>query len=286
MNNIFPVLLLFGAIMVIIIIIARRLPDITAINTDTIPEARTAATKRRLLLERLDRKMRSSTAAAWQSTANIRSSIKNKAHGVYKKLVVLEQKYRQGAASGEEEPATTRDLASEISELMRSAVYDQAALRYGSAENKYLEIIKLDHQNIDAYRGLGIIYSEQKLFNEAHEALGYALRLKPEAANYAALGALYIRENKLDDAFTAYEKAVTLEPNTDYLDRLVEVCILLENKRVAKIALMRLQEIDPEYSRLNSLKTRVAAMGPKRTRANGVKAKQKNKEREIAPVLQ
>ena len=53
MFNTLPVLIIFLAVAVIIIIVVRRLPEITAINVDTIPEARAADVKRQLLIQRL-----------------------------------------------------------------------------------------------------------------------------------------------------------------------------------------------------------------------------------------
>ena len=65
--NVAPVLLIFFALGVIVVIVLRRLPEITAINTDTMLEAKSAEVKRQLLVKRLDRKVRDIFNYFWRS---------------------------------------------------------------------------------------------------------------------------------------------------------------------------------------------------------------------------
>ena len=276
MYNSIPMLIIFAAIVVLVIVVARRLPDIAAINTASIPEARAAATKRRLLRHRLERKVWNALSAVWQTTSRTRAVVVAKAARAHEHLLMLERRYRTKAVKftpppalplGQHVSATSPPSSAEPTAeqtLLKKAYASLENNNYDESERQYLEVIRQDHRSAAAYRGLGVIYHKKRQFHEARQALEYALRLAEEAATYAALGYLCVDEGKLQEAEDHYKEAVKLDSQADYLDQLIEVCILVGDKRVAQSTLVRLREVAPTYSHLDDLGKRVAALSLRR----------------------
>lgn len=266
--NVLPVLLIFAAVAVIIIIIVRRLPEITAINADTIPEARTAEIKRQLLVQRLERKLRHGLKAAWESTTTWRSSVKEKTAALYQKLSALEEHYRkaQGAAVGEQ-PTDSNAPSGPAGQLVNRADQERQAGRWAEAEQLYLEAISIDHHCVDAYLGLGLLYRAQRQYKEAVEALSYAKKLREDITTTVVFGEACIEAGRPADALNAFQAAVKSEPsNEHYLVRLLEAAILLRKKQLATATLTQLTKLNSEYPKLVEFKQRIAAIPSKQRR--------------------
>jgi tetratricopeptide (TPR) repeat protein len=264
--NVVPVLLIFAAVAVIVTVVARRLPEIAAINTETIPEARAAEVKRQLLIERLQRKLKALLAVAWAKTASSRQAVRTTAARLYATLAALEERYRR-PISAAPTASRTPTPADPVGRLLAEAAQAREAGQRDEAERRYLEVIRLDRRNVSAYRGLGRLYSEQGQYGEAREALAFALRLQEEASTYDALGEICRQAGDITAALDAWQAAVKLEPtNADYLDRLLEVAILGEHKRLATSTLSRLSAVDPDRASLGELRARVAALPVRRGR--------------------
>jgi len=154
--------------------------------------------------------------------------------------------------------------------------------RLKQAENKYLGIIKNDHNNVKAYQGLGEIYLEQKEYEGATEVFEKVSKLDPtNDMAFTNLGMALMQVNKYDEAVVAYEhavalngkisyrhinlalaaekagdskkqiaaleRAVVLEPEKmEYLDALITVAIAAGDDSAAKEALKKIIAIDPD----------------------------------------
>lgn len=295
--DVLPVLLIFIAIVVIVAIVLRRLPDIATMNIETIAEAQSAATKRQLLVQRLERKLAALAKRGWEHTAKSRQSLKNRLTDSYQKLLEWEKKNRR-----EEKPSAPVEDQTIESLLARAEQAREAD--EDEAEKLYLETIRLDHRNAKAYYGLGLLYWAGEQYEEARQALEYALRLdKDNPEIYATMAKLAVDDGRLVDARESYEKAAILDPeNTEYpiglgdvaislkdgesavsafeaavalepmnprcLDRLLEASILVGNKRLATATLKQFAEVNPENKKLVDFESRVAAL-PMRQRKNG-----------------
>jgi len=286
--NVLPVLLIFVSLAIIIVLVGRHLPEIASLNIDEIPEARSAAKKRQLLVERLDRRIRETTGTLWSLTSSVRTRAKDSSIKLYDKLIDLEARYRLN--NSEPKPVPPSEV---VAADLNQAEVSLATGHTAEAEKGYLEIIKNDNQNVEAYKGLGLLYTEIRQYDEARQSLEYARKLNPEdPATYEALAKLSREEGKNDSAKEAYlqaircapndiskliglgdtllvmgdnkgalkafREAVKLEPsNPRCLDRLLEVCILLGNKRLANNTLERLTEVNPENKKLQDFKDKI-----------------------------
>lgn len=289
--NIIPIILFFGSVTVVIGIVLRRLPDIASIRVETIAEAKAAATKRSILIDRLRRKFMTTTTQLWVGTTAHRAKALQTAKALATRLQQLEKTYRP-MVEKKQEPKTVAEMLVRANELREQE-------RYGEAEKLYLECIRVDHRSADAYFGLGVLYQLQEEYAQARQSLAYATRLRHnDPAAYVALARVEIEETKYADARAAFAKAIELEPEViehrielgdvammekDYdaaveayqgavakepsnprcLDRLLESSILLGNKRLAVDTLRTLTDVNPENQKLLEFRQRVAELGSK-----------------------
>ncbi len=289
--DVIPVLLIFLAVVVIAAIVLRRLPDISTLNIETIAEAQNATAKRQLLAERLGRKLTSAASQAWQSTSTARQTVAAQAQKYYDQLLEWEKRTKAAKASKEPLPLGDRAVATLLADAERAREENR-----DDAEAMYLEVIRMDHRNASAYFGLGLFYAAHEQHEEARQALEYAARIdKKNPEFFAKLAEVATIDGRHADALGAFSKAAALDPmNIEYpigigdaalaledyaqavsafeaavalepsnprcLDRLLEACILLGNKRLATTTLKRLEEVNPENHKLLEFQKRIAAM--------------------------
>jgi tetratricopeptide (TPR) repeat protein len=118
--------------------------------------------------------------------------------------------------------ATIRDPENIAVYKTLGAVYLQQK-RFASAENTYINILKISPNDFESHFLLGSVYYELKNKDKSIQALKKALSLKPDyhqALNY--LGYLYAQESKnLEEAESMIKKAIALDPdNGAYVDSL------------------------------------------------------------------
>lgn len=106
------------------------------------------------------------------------------------------------------------DLRSEKDRLFDCA---WAHLELGMHEEAIIDfenLIALDEDDPDSYRGLGVVYQKHNQIDEAIECYCYAIKLFPDYhALYTNLGHLFQEHKKrFDIAIVCYEKALELNP--------------------------------------------------------------------------
>ncbi|MFA7286785.1 MAG: tetratricopeptide repeat protein [Patescibacteria group bacterium] len=293
--DVLPILVLFGAIVGFVITVGRRWSDIRLMKIEHLPEVITATKKRQLLLRGLQRRLRERTGHLWQRTAALRAETGERLGDFYERLLELDRRYRHANPSSAADVSTT-DIAS----LLAVAKNAEQTGNKEEAERTYLDIITHDHRNTEAYRGLGRIYWNAGNREEAAQSFEYALRLDPrDAETYALLAAVSVELGALARGCSAYEQAVSFEPdhvpyriglgdtlvsmedfpsaiatfeaavalepsNPRCLDRLIDVCILGGNKRLATSTLRHLATVNPDNNKLQEFEDRIKAMPRKR----------------------
>jgi tetratricopeptide (TPR) repeat protein len=187
----------------------------------------------------------------------------------------------------------TEKIKTRTAELLEEAQALAKEDDWKSAEGKYIEVIKIDAKNIEAYSGLGRLYAEHKKYNEARQIFEFLLKLNvatPEL--YLDIANLAWEENNLDEAKIYYLKALDLDgtqmiarinlgliyaeigdkdsaaqqfgaaleldpKNPRYLDLLAESCIQIGQADLAKRALVNLKEVNPENQKIKEFKKRI-----------------------------
>jgi tetratricopeptide (TPR) repeat protein len=109
----------------------------------------------------------------------------------------------------------------------------QPAARPTEAEDRteemLIKIIESDPANRSAYEGLGKLYLEAKKFKDALEVYAYLTKVYPNEDKYISkLGLVNFNLGNYDAAIEAYQKALELAPNTPH--RLINLSLCYEAK--------------------------------------------------------
>lgn len=281
-----------ASVVVALVIVGRKLPQLTLIDTDILPKERETKRKKEIFQRRVDRH----TNAWWQRTLDRIVPhvwrIRNGFRAMYGKMLVLDSQYT------EEKPLTPEDIEDKVRTLMLKAERLIEEDDVEGAEKAFVQVISLDQKHIFAYAGLGDLYMDSKQYEQAREMFGYLIRLsvrdcafsKPKqekgkrpkghiamvhaedcqesaevhaeaAKNYAKYGETFEVKDDIAGARLAYEQAVLYEAsNPRYLDLLVEACILEGDQERAREVLRTLDEVNPENQKLESLQERIKEM--------------------------
>jgi len=280
---------MFITILIIIIILSliwlgflvyRHLPDLKNLDTETLEQTNQGKTKNDILQAKLSRQ----SQVIKKKVGDILKD-KNELFGSRFKHLKnwvgnLESKY-QPDLSKEEENKSVNEILAEANNLIEQEDYDLA-------EKKLIQIITKDKRNIKAYKSLGGIYFAKKDYDQAEEIYQYLIRLyiaqekktgqhdfevlkstkledlesefldsleiNPEITIcYDHLGEIYEITEKDDKALDCYLKASSISPNNPkYLDKLIALGIEFRDKGLARKALNRLRQINPNNAKLDN----------------------------------
>lgn len=293
-----PILFIFLSIGVIIVIIVSKFPQLSSLDTSTLPAVKEAKVKEAIKYQRFSRgfeeltkKFKPFTKSINQFWQDLRSRFRGLAQSVQKKYHEVSE-----VTKGATPDASSNLPAQEPEPLLLEAEKIAEAGDFAQAEEKYLMVLKLDPKSIEAYRGLGRIYFDQDKYKQAKEVYEFMLKLNPGddraynrlgrvaetegnwplAAKYfevAArlnnrraicffdLGRAYKALNKPAAALRNFSKAVQLEPNNPkYLDQLVEMSIMAGDTDLAKETYDKLRLVNPDNQKLAEFKQRIEEM--------------------------
>lgn len=260
-------ILIIGAIVGILAIIIRKLPELASINIDSIASEQNIKARNKILLDRLKRKTIDASRMAGERLQPVSRMIKNKTQQLIEKAQEVERETLKKS-----QPLKKIDLNQEIREKLVEVERMASLEEFEKAEEMAISIITTDSENVDAYEHLIEIYREQKKYKEARETARYVLKLLQKAkkaknpvytdhrlANcYADLGYIYELEGRMNYALANIKKAVELQPhNPRFLDFLLKISIMLEDKGLAFEAFNALKETDPNNKKLPELEKQV-----------------------------
>ena len=180
--------------------------------------------------------------------------------------------------------------------ILREAKAMSRDQKWSEAERLYLEVLKHDERNADAYRGLGYLYLAMRQLKQAKETfhflvrtngaddtvyaglaeiaesegdLSYAEAMRRKAVagapnhpkRHAELARYYIKYGSSELAWNHAREATDLDPSSPrFLEISVEAAILVADRAEAEDRLNRLRMLSNDRSRLQSLRERIDAM--------------------------
>ncbi len=295
MSNFIIFILILVPLSIIIFIIARKFSQLTVLDVRSIPVVQIEEKKDNLLKHQLETK---SKAADQKKREMIRPLVqlwKNSQLAFRQYVGRIERIVVERAEKNKRiEPKEKRMQKREnLRTLLQEGNFALEQKQLETAEHKFIDAIKLDARNEEAYVGLGKVYLGQGHIAEARETFEFLLKISPgnesaiikmaeicdsedkkdEAIEYyqlavlrhdsnpalfARLAELLLQVNKNDTALEAVQQAVELEPqNPKYLDRLVEISLLCNNKKTADEAYQQLRMVNPENQKLAVFKERI-----------------------------
>lgn len=189
----------------------------------------------------------------------------------------------------------SRDLPQRLSgkldqlwDIARESLKERKYLR---AEKALLTILRVDERNATAYNRLGILYAQQKAYEDAIECFEIAQSLEPNASSLHNVGLIYYETGNHEKAALAFEQAIEMED--DLATRYIAYAKVLEGLgRTKKMieTLERAVELEPVPQTLTILADaydqngQTALAAELRERVTKMKSEQNTPKRVTRPV--
>jgi len=257
--DIIPLVAIVVSLGGIILIVVRKFPALSAINVESIKSEQEAQTKDKIIASSLQRKIEEIRRLIKKVLRLPCLAVGSWFQIFYNKVVELEKRYVR-------KKPTVPLGADEIEQKIKALFFLADGLlkenKFDEAEKKYIEIITLDHKNIDAYKKLGTLYLKQKNYDHANETFKHILKLNPnEVETLIDLALLQKQRGENEQALVNFQKAVDIEPtNPKNLDFLIEISIILGKRDLAEENLKRLAEVNPENQKLDEFAERIKSL--------------------------
>ncbi len=259
--NLIIIALLVISLAIVLVIVYRKLPQVSNIDVDSLKSEKTEKVKVALIEDRLKRTLKAATKKAVARIApTFQGSIDKVVHHIERariKKMELELEQKKSVMEKKDEETVDQHLM----DLLSEAEKYMDAEDWGKAEERLIASLTIDPKFIPAYRLLGELYAHQKSFDQAKETMRYVVSLtkqSPQATDLFFLGEIekLLGNEKL--AFKYFSQAVDVEPgNPKYLDLLLEQCILCREKNVAWAAFQKLKEVNPQNNKLEDFREKL-----------------------------
>lgn len=263
---------------IILVIIVRKFPVLAFISVLDIPWNKQQKIKSGIIEGRLYRKLSSMLQPVVCMLKKLQGWASRILHRWWDRVKELERKHQlpeEQLSSKEkiERESDVKDLLLEGKELAKSE-------QYSDAEKKFVEVISLNPDNIEAFKGLGEVYFAQKDNEHAKESLEYALMLSIKlkekkiregvhangdgngsqevpavdreiADHHIDLGEVCAALGDKEKALACFQEAVKLEPsNPRNLDALFQFALDIKDKPLGWETLKKLRIANPENQKL------------------------------------
>lgn len=283
-------------LIVILAMVIRKFPLLSAIDTKTVPQEKEKKVKNVLLEQRLKRKVTRLGIRVKQKLSPVLGHVSGQLKSQYHKITDLEKKYRE---KRNEAPLTLEEkdeAAQKIKILLKEAEEFLNQEEFKKGEAKCIEVLSFDKNNLEAYHLLADIYLGSKDYEHAKEIFSFLIKLNEKddrafsglgliasslgnlqeakddfltsinlnnktAAYQIDLARVYQALGKTDKALDCCQEALKLEPNNPkILHNLIQICLEAKNKGLALITFDKLKEANPENQKLDELKKQIDAL--------------------------
>jgi len=285
---VFDIILITIAVLglgIIAAILIRKIPELRAINTQSITSERNARTKNGIIEQRLQRKFGVFQSKTLGKAGKVIQLGRQQARQIYAKLRAIERAYREKAQE-QISPTQRAESQKKIVILLEEARELAKEESYTEAEQRCIEVISLEPKSLDAYELLGDVYIKLKDYEHAKEVFTHAIGLATR--KYRVKGPRLFRSHqeetyggynnqvaclrydlcmaykgltKYDEAVESCEAALKLMPNNPkFLSGTLELAIEAKKKLLAIRTLDKLKEVNPDNNRLPEYEAQVKAL--------------------------
>lgn len=276
---IIPAAIALIAIVAIIVVIGRHMRQVAALDLESLPAEQEAAMKAALLERRLKRKMASAKQRVLPLFRRFGQGIAGFFSRLHQRVAQLEQHYRRKPQLMT--PAEQQDVRAKTKGLMDAAAASVATGDFVDAEKRYIEALSWDAKNPHAYLALAEMYLAKKEFGQAQETFQFFFKLtraqkageeqvsviaapvtdaELQQAHFDYALALHVAGD-LTAAKTEVEAALKIDANNPkYLDKLLELSILLKDRDAAKKAFETLKSVNPDNQKLSEFEGLIRAL--------------------------
>jgi len=251
-----PIIVAVASLIVIVFVLAKKIPQLRVIDVKSIPEERTRELKERIIMEKLSRAGRGKIRGIAKIFSAIGKSASKSGRRAVQKLYAIEQYYQKlNRAATEGQHAYSLETIKQMTTEAETLVKQE---EYIPAEKIYIDIISHNPKSVDAYEGLGNLYLKKGEYDQARETLKFTLRLSPnDASVHVSLAEL---ETKLDNnkqALESLRKAVgKRSKNPKYLDLYIESALVSGSLKDARSGIQLLKRVNPENQKIQEFEGR------------------------------
>lgn len=285
------ILLALTAAIVIAVVLFRHWKEIRLLDPETIRSEQERKVRERIVKQRFDRRLRHALGP-----------LQRAGRALGERLTHTYRQVEERLAHAARLPASTEptDDVSEppdsIRGLLSEAAQHERVGRFAEAERAYLEVLRHDDRQFQAYRGLGSLYMMQRQYAQAREIFLFLDRIQgcndvcyaslaeiaestgdttqveamrkravdvaPRiAARHAELASFYLANGSPDYALASARRAAELEPeNARMLELCVEAAILVPDRAEAERRYERLSALAADRRTLQVLKDKIEAL--------------------------
>lgn len=260
--DIVSILLILSSVVVLANIVGKRMKVVASIKVDALPQEQQADVRKRLLRDKLDRKM--AVCKKWvkhtaKPMAEHLSRIGEFWNTLHRKLAFIRTHKKHIDTSTQVSP-----------DPLFVAYRALEAEQFDEAEKCFIEVIRLDPRCHESYRGLSDLYLRKKDLALAYESLQYLWKLLKNKGDDAIpmrfqtaydLWDVSFQLDKLEQAKKWIQEVLELGPNNPkFLDAALETYIALKDRLRAERVLETLQATNPENNKLAEFAERIKAL--------------------------
>ncbi len=300
MYNIIPFIAIIASLAVILFIVVRKFPTLRSIDTEALSSEKQSKLHEKIVIDRIKRRLSGlGKIGKMPVVGKVFNTTNNKIKKVYHRLLDLEKKHRFINSK-------------KVKEVREKVLSSGSIGRYGkeertlneanmllseneleSAEKKFIDVIGMNSENIEAYEGLGEVYINLNQNDSARETFEHITKLDVDNSNaFYKLGNISFSEGDVDTARENYIKAnnlkkhdvliltalsdscqeleyneeavsylkeiINLEPNNPrYLDSLISISIKIKDKGLAESSLGKLKDVNPENKKIKGYEDKI-----------------------------
>lgn len=252
----FFLFVILAALLVIVVIVSGKIPQLRVIDVDSIPKERERKVKETLILQKFQRTGSAKLQGAAKAASAVVGAVSRQGRRAVQRLYRLEQYYQKLKRSEDEGIHRYSD------ETIKTRLEEAQALikqeEYIPAEKIFIDIISHNPKSVDGYEGLGNMYLVSGSLDQARETLQFALRLSPgDASVNVSLAELELKLGEPKKALPFLRKAVEKRSkNPRYLDYYIETALEVGSLKDAREGIQTLKEVNPENKKIEDFEAR------------------------------
>lgn len=141
-----------------------------------------------------------------------------------------------------------RSLPAGTAALVAEARRDVAAKRFNEAEQKYLQVLQKDQNNVYALASLATIQLELGRLDDAEQHIRRALSASPnDARSLLVQGEIRFQQQQYDRALDAFNRAAKLDPHNAGIQNYLGLILSQQGRRgSAEQAFLKATQLDPK----------------------------------------
>lgn len=251
-----------AAVLASLAVVLRKWKVLRTIDVAAMPEVQVRKKKYDLIEQRLNRKVQGRGESLTAGFRAVGQVIAGMFKTLFDKLVEQERKYRMAGIGADQSTEGKEKTRQKVAGLMEEARTHFEAENIVEAENILVDVIRLQPQEKDAYTMLAQVYMKKKEFETAVETLKHLRKLTDDEEQvYYDLGRAYEGAEEWEHAVESYKQAVEIAPkNPRNLNSLLHAAIEVSDRFLARDALRRLKEADPENGKIKELEEKIDSL--------------------------